>query len=212
MKPTHLKLLESHLNSLRILGSEEIESFISKVKLRKFRKNEYLIKEGEISSELIFVTKGIFRTYFTPSQGSVVTYGFTFENNFLAAYSSFITQKESGENIQAVVNSEAFIIAKDQLEQLANQYPGWTRFLKIYSEQQYLHMERLLKRVYQENAETRYVRLIKNQPHYFQHLPLNHIASYLGITQRHLSRIRKGIMVKEMEDSKNGKKPSSSPN
>lgn len=212
MKPTYLKLLESNLKGLRILATEEIEAFTSQVKLRRFRKNEYLIKEGEISAELIFVTKGIFRTYFTPLQGSVVTNGFTFENNFLAAYSSFITQKESGENIQAVVGSEALVISKDQVEQLADRYPGWTKFLKIYSEQQYLQMERHLKRVYQENAETRYVRLIENQPHYFQHLPLNHIASYLGITQRHLSRIRKGIMVKEMAQSKNAKKIPSSLN
>ena len=198
------------MKGLRFLGNEEIEAFTSQVKFRRFRKNEYLIKEGEISVELVFVTKGIFRSYFTPQQGAVVTNGFTFENNFLAAYSSFITQQESGENIQAVISSEALVILKEQVESLADKYPGWTKFLKAYSEQQYLQMEKHLKRVYQENAETRYVRLIENQPHYFQHLPLNQIASYLGITQRHLSRIRKGIMVKEMKQSKNTQKTSPS--
>lgn len=202
MKPIFIKSLEGYLKDQMIFDNEEIEAFLKLLKSRKFKKNDFLIREGEISTEMIFVSKGIFRTYFTPQPGIIITQSFTFEKNFLTSYQSFITQKESGENIQAVVHSEALVISRKDLHMLAEKFPGWTNFLKKYSVDQLMKMEKFLQRNYQENAESRYVRLIQNQPHYFQYLPLNHIASYLGITQRHLSRIRKGIMIKEMEQSK----------
>jgi len=197
MKPNHVKLFENYLRELNLFQEEEIQFISEKSTFRKFKKSEYFVEKGNKCSDFIFVTKGIFRSFFGLKPTSVITFGFTFERNFLTSLSSYITEEESEENIQAIEDSEALVLSKSDLFQLESQYPGWNKFLKIYSEKQFFRMEKIIRRIYQEDAETRYMNLIQTQPHYFQRLPLSYIASYLGITQRHRSRIRKGIMIKE---------------
>lgn len=197
IKSNHLKLFETYLRSLNLFKEEEIQFISERTRLKRFKKNEFFIKEGEKCEDFLFITKGIFRSFFCPNQSTSITHGFTFENNFLTSLSSYLTGEESEENIQSIVNSEAIVLSKAELTILEEQHLSWNKFLKIYSEKQFSRMEKIIRIIYQEDAETRYMNLIKHQPHYFQQLPLNHIASYLGITQRHLSRIRKGIMTKE---------------
>lgn len=193
----HLNLFENHLRNLNLFKEEEIEYLCQIVKPKKFQKNEFFIKEGEKCEELLFVTKGIFRSYYSPNSNTILTHGFTFENNFLTSVSSFNTENVSEESIQAILNSEGLIISKSDLSFFEKNHLGWNKFLRLNSETQLFNLERSIRRIYQEDAETGYKKLIENQPHFFKHLPLNQIASYLGITQRHLSRIRKGIMMKE---------------
>ena len=136
---------------------------------------------------------GIFRSFYYSNNDEEITYCFTFPNTLLVAYSSFITQNKSEENLQALTDSEIISISKKELENLAESNNKWLNFLKIIAEKEYVELEKWIFNHQKSNAQKRYVDLINNYPQFVQQIPLHYIASYLGITQRHLSRIRASI-------------------
>jgi CRP-like cAMP-binding protein len=86
---------------------------------------------------------------------------------------------------------EMLSIQKKEIDDLAAKSPNWMKFLKIMAERQYIELEKRIFQLQKGNALQRYVELEKKQPELIQNIPLQHLASYLGVTQRHLSRIRK---------------------
>ena len=77
------------------------------------------------------------------------------------------------------------------IQALAEASPNWMRFLRMMAEQQYLELERRIFQLQKSSAAQRYADLVRHQPAYVKLIPLQYLASYLGITQRHLSRIRR---------------------
>jgi len=185
--------MKNYLNSFNILSDDEIDLFESKVTYKKLEKGDFFIKEGETSEEIGFVISGLFRSFYYSSSEEEVTYFFAFSNTFVSAYSSFLTQTKTVENIQALTDTELFTISRDEILALEKSSINWLRFLKLVAEQEYIKMEKRIFILQKESAEKRYQDLLKNDPEYLQLVPLNYLSSYLGITQRHLSRIRKLI-------------------
>jgi CRP-like cAMP-binding protein len=109
----------------------------------------------------------------------------------MTAYSSFLTGEASQETIQAITPTELLIISKEKIESLVNKNAKWVYFLKTIAELQYIELEKRIFQLQKSNAAKRYAGLMKNQPEYIQTIPLQYLASYLGVSQRHLSRIRK---------------------
>ena len=86
------------------------------------------------------------------------------------------------------------VIPREKIALLSASNPRWVRFEKMIAEQQYIELERRVFQFQKEKAAERYKDLLNNYPDYIRHIPLQYLASYLGITQRHLSRIRKEIV------------------
>lgn len=186
-------MLKNYLKSFNVLTDDEIENLIHAMTKRDLNKADYFIRQGETCKEVAFVLSGTFRSYYISDKGEEITYCITFPNNLMTAYSSFITGQSTAENIQAITPIELLIIPKNKIDDLAINSQNWIKFLKIVAEQQYIELEKRIFQLQKNNAEYRYGELIKNQPEYVQNIPLQYLASYLGITQRHLSRIRKEI-------------------
>lgn len=186
-------MIKNYLKSYNILTDDEIEIFMQKTSKRNLKKQDYFIKEGETCKEVAFVLNGIFRSFYISDKAEEITYCITFPNNLMTAYSSFITEQSTVENIQAITDVELLIIPKSTIDDLASKSPNWIKFLKIVAEQQYIELEKRIFQLQKNNAFQRYSDLLNNQPEYIQNIPLQYLASYLGITQRHLSRIRKEI-------------------
>lgn len=184
------------LKSFNILTDIEIDDFIQLSTYKLFKKSEYFIKEGETCKQVAFVLSGSLRSYYISDKAEEITYCITFPNNLMTAYSSFLTEKPTQENIQAVTPTELLIIQKEKIEKLVQQNSNWIYFLKTIAEQQYIELEKRIFQLQKSDAAKRYADLIKNQPEYIQKIPLQYLASYLGITQRHLSRIRKELTFK----------------
>ena len=185
--------MKSYFKSFNILTDDEIEDFIELSATRILKKADYLIREGETCKNVAFVLAGTLRSYYVTEKGEEVTYCITFPNNLITAYSSFITGQSTPENIQAISAVELMVVRKDTIDDLALKNPNWVKFLKVVAEQQYVELEKRIFQLQKSNAAQRYSDLLKNQPAYIQHIPLQYLASYLGITQRHLSRIRKAF-------------------
>lgn len=191
MKNDSLRLF---LQSYNILTDIEIDDFLYLSTYKVFKKGDYFIKEGETCKEVAFVLTGSLRSYYTSDKDEEITYCITFPNSLMTAYSSYLTAQPTMENIQAITKAELLIIPKDKFEKLVQQNPNWIYFLKTIAEQQYIELEKRIFQLQKGDATKRYADLIKNQPEYIQKIPLQYLASYLGISQRHLSRIRKGVI------------------
>jgi CRP-like cAMP-binding protein len=188
MKHDSIKLF---LKSFNILTDIQIDDFIQLSTYKLFKKSEYFIKEGETCKQVAFVLSGSLRSYYISDKNDEITYCITFPNNLMTAYSSFLTAQPTYENIQAITQTELLIIPKDKVETLVNKHPNWVYFLKTIAEQQYIELEKRIFQLQKSDATKRYSDLLRNQPEYIQKIPLQYLASYLGISQRHLSRIRK---------------------
>lgn len=180
----------NYLKSFRILSNEDIDLFLSLTTIKKIKKEDFFIKEGRTCKEVGFVTKGLLRSFYYSSSGEEITYCFTFKNSFVTAYSSFISQTHTQENIEALTDVEILLISKKHIEQLELSNTNWLRVFKKIAEKEYIKMENRIFLLQKESAEIRYNNLLLNHPEYLKHIPLRYLASYLGVTQRHLSRIR----------------------
>jgi CRP-like cAMP-binding protein len=186
-----IKKMINYLKSFNILSNEDIDLFESKIIRKTLKKGDCFIKEGKTCKEVAFVTSGLFRSFYYSSSGEEVTYCFTFSNSFVSAYSSFLSQTKTAESIQALTDIELLIISRDEILKLEKSSTNWLKFFKFIAEQEYIKMEKRIFILQKESAEKRYQDLLANDPEYLQLIPLNYLSSYLGITQRHLSRIRK---------------------
>ena len=187
------KSIVDYLKQYNLFTDSEINEFISLATISTIKKGDFFIKQDEICTTLSFVNFGIFRSFYYSNNDEEITYCFTFPNTLLVAYSSFITQNKSEENLQALTDSEIISISKKELENLAESNNKWLNFLKIIAEKEYVELEKWIFNHQKSNAQKRYVDLIHSNPQIVQQIPLHYIASYLGITQRHLSRIRASI-------------------
>lgn len=186
-------MITEYFNSFKIFTSEEIAATIRLFESRKLDKGDFFVKEHEKNSEVAFIESGIFRSYYASADGNDTTYCFRFPQDMLAAYSSFITGNPSTESMQSITPANLLVIQKSTIDELEAQNPKWTMFLKLIAEQQYLELENRVFQLQKETALQRYTSLLNNHPEFVQEIPLQYLASYLGITQRHLSRIRKQI-------------------
>ncbi|MFP3833006.1 Crp/Fnr family transcriptional regulator [Chryseobacterium sp. SIMBA_028] len=186
-------MVHDFFRSFNLFSESEIEEFLQLFELRKVNKNDYFIHEGERCREVAFIKSGIFRSFYLSDDGKDMTYCFRFPNTLMAAYSSFISGSLSKENMQAITDAELLVLKKESMDTIVQDNLNWAKFLKIIAEQEYLELENRFFQLQRDSASRRYAALLENYPDYIQKIPLQYLASYLGITQRHLSRIRKEV-------------------
>lgn len=186
-------MIKDYFAAFGIFDPEELEQLETAFEYRKLDKQACFVQEGETCREVAFVVSGVFRSFYTNDEGADYTYCFRFPNDWIAAYSSFITGKPGLETLQAITDAEIWVIRKDKVAALALQNSKWERFFRIIAEQQYLELEKRIFQLQKDNAAKKYKELLLGQPELIRQIPLQYLASYLGITPRHLSRIRKGI-------------------
>ncbi|NME72886.1 Crp/Fnr family transcriptional regulator [Flammeovirga aprica JL-4] len=186
-------MLKNFILSTTTFSEQEVEEFTEKLQPAVLKKNEYFINEGEVCNKVGFVTKGIIRNYYLSSKGEEVTYCLTFPNNFINAFSSYVSGLPTRESIHAITDVELFIFNKSDFDALIEKDIRWRTFYTHLTEKAYIKLERYIFMLNMESAEKRYEDLVNNYPDFIKHIPLKYLSSYLGITQRHLSRIRKNI-------------------
>ncbi|MEO8404207.1 MAG: Crp/Fnr family transcriptional regulator [Chitinophagaceae bacterium] len=152
-------------------------------------KGEYLLTEGKVCKHLYFLEQGALRGFYN-LEGKEITYWFGFENDFVTSFHSFITQKPSVENIQLLEGSILWSISKETLSDLFNQFHEIETLVRIAYEKYYIQLEERFINAQFKTAAELYENLVKQTPHILERVPLGQIASYLGISQETLSRIR----------------------
>ncbi|MGC3943712.1 MAG: Crp/Fnr family transcriptional regulator [Chryseolinea sp.] len=169
-----------------------LDQVIASFKLQHFEKDELVVTEGKVSRHIGIVESGMFQ-YYVVKDGDEITSYVSVENTWLASVMSFVAEKPSLENIRALTKGAVFMISKTDLKKLVNDVPPFKDFYIALLEQSIVGIDESRHDLIVLSADQRYAKLLKKQPHLLQMIPLQHLASMLGITPRHLSRIRSTI-------------------
>ncbi len=153
--------------------------------------HQYQLKAGQICNEYLFLEEGFMRSYATDVDGEEVTTGFYGPANVVFEVSSFFTRSLSQEYIQAAVPCKGWYISYEQLNKLFHDLPEFREFGRSILVKGYTALKSRMLDTITQTAEQRYIQLLNSKPEVLQQASLKHIASYLGITDSSLSRIRK---------------------
>ncbi|WP_130734647.1 Crp/Fnr family transcriptional regulator [Flavobacterium sp. J27] len=185
-----MKELITYLLQFGNLNPQQIELISSKTTEIQLRKEEYLIEAGNAFNEVVYIIEGIFRIYYYNKKGDEITKYFIDENHLFAnPYKS----EPLTEYIQAITDCKLLVFSQKDWNELSNTIIGWDKIAnKIFQKGLTEKLDRRSSLV-SEDATTRYLTFLEKFPTLANRVPLSHIASYLGITQQSLSRIRKNI-------------------
>lgn len=156
------------------------------------KKNKDLQPIGHTCKTIYFITHGAARIYYY-KDGNDITECFVFENQIIARVESLFTGKPSQKAIEIIEDAELIAINATQLFKLYDTFPDIERLFRRIFEAAYVDTVNRVESIQFHSAEERYRTLLNETPNILQRVPLKHIASYLGITQVSLSRIRASI-------------------
>src|SRR5215213_5051185 len=180
-------------NLVSLPKAEEIATHFSQ---KTIPKNEFFLMGGYHSNEYLFLEKGFMRAFAHDTEGTEVTTNFYSERQVVFEVSSFFNRTISKENIQAITDCEGWYITYEQLNMLFHSLPEFRDFGRSILVKGFASLKTRMLSLITETAEERYISLIRSNPEIFQYAPLKQIASYLGITDTSLSRIRKEMIKK----------------
>jgi CRP-like cAMP-binding protein len=184
-----METLFAHIRQYGKLTNEALKDLGDALTKAELSKGALLMEEGNVCHHIYFLEKGCLRGFYN-LDGKEVTYWFGFENNFVTSFFSFITRQPAVENIQLMEDCVLWAITHERLQQLYAQHHDIERLGRIMNERYYVMLEERFMRNHFKEAKERYENLITQSPHILQRVPLGYVASYLGITQETLSRIR----------------------
>ena len=175
------------------LNEQQVDYLLGKATECTLARNGYFSEAGKIPRQIAFVLEGVLRFCYYNNKGEEITHYFIGEGQFITDYAKFEAQIVASEYIQAVTNCKMLVFSKDAWDEVANTIVGWenmeSKMVKKCLTESIDRRSRLLT----EDATTRYLSFIKDFERIINRIPLSYIASYLGITQQSLSRIRKNI-------------------
>lgn len=182
----------NHLDHLSPLSPKALNAIMELLTEVKIKKHQNLQTIGQTCKTIYFVQEGAARIFYY-KDGKDVTEYFAFENDPIIRAESLFTGKPSHKAIEAINETIFLAIPAKPLFTLFDQYRDIERLFRILVEHSYVDTINRLESLQFNSAEERYLFLLKKSPQIVKEIPLKHIASYLGITQVSLSRIRGNI-------------------
>ncbi|GAB3573156.1 Crp/Fnr family transcriptional regulator [Hymenobacter daeguensis] len=159
---------------------------------RSLHKNEFLLHADSVSDAYLFLDRGLLRAFVYDAEGNEVTTGFYSGGQVAFEASSFFNRTPSQQYMQALTECEGWLVTHQQFNALFHARPEFREFGRSVLVRTLAAMqERMLDQI-RETATARYEKLMKASPEVLLHAPLKYIASYLGVTDTSLSRIRGG--------------------
>jgi len=183
--------MKQFFESFQLLSPSELDELVRHIQKRIIKKDEFLIKEGKICEEMMFVKSGIFRAFYSTEKGEEITYCLAFPGMVVTALSSFISGQPTQENFQAITDIELEVLPKSVMEKWYDTSANWLKVNKLLMEEEYMKLEKRAISLQKEGAKQRYEAMMLAYPKEINYVPLLFLASYLGVTPRHLSRLRK---------------------
>ena len=175
------------------LNQQQIDLITKKAEMLELRKEEYFSEAGKIAQQVGFVLDGIVRVCYYNNKGEEITKYFIDENNLVVDLESFNNDICSNAYVQAVTDCKILVFSKKDWKELLDIIIPWNSIVnKIISRALIQKVERRSPLV-TEDAATRYLTFLKIYPNAVNRIPLSYVASYLGMTQSSLSRIRKNV-------------------
>lgn len=188
-----MEQLINYLLQFGQLNQHQIELVRSKAVIRSTKKDEYYHEAGKVPREVIFLTEGIMRVCYYNNNGNEITKYFLDEGHFVADIHSFNQGIPSTEYVQAITDCTYVVLSKRALDELSMTIVGWDAIISKVTAKGMADKVNRISAMMADDAKERYLRFLTNFPTLANRVPLSYLASYLGITQSSLSRIRRNI-------------------
>jgi CRP-like cAMP-binding protein len=190
--PTSLSKIQSFIRHFIQPNDEEWNAFADILQEKKLKKKDLLLEGGQVCNFIGFINSGVIREY-AFENGKESTVDFVSENQFVVDFQSFIMVKKSRQYLEALTDVDLLMFKKDAINALYDKYKIWERFGRLIIEHVFCNMEEKRKKIIATSHEEQYRNFATAYPDVVQQVPQYYIASYLGLTPEHLSRIRKKV-------------------
>jgi len=172
--------------------------FQSRLSMKRYAKGETILYQGDICKELYFINRGLARGYIIDESGKDFTWGIFFNdstahmtNIFVVEYDSFLRQSASSIHIEALEECEIVAVSYDDVRFLYKSLKKGERFGRLMAEEAYSYLHNMTIERQTKSAKQRFEKFMHETPHLLDKVPQYHIATFLGITPQHLSRLKK---------------------
>ena len=190
-----MQALFNHIAQFVDVPAEAVDALLPHIQEKNLPKGDFFVRQGVVCRHIAFIEEGFLRLFYEVD-GKDITRDITREQTFLSAMSSYLSGEPSQENVQALTDCKLWVIQKGKLESLYEQFPVFERLARKSLENFFIEHQQRIYTLIAEPAEARYERLLRERPDVLERVPLQYIASLLGIAQPTLSRIRKRIVGK----------------
>ena len=178
-------------------GKKEVDYFISLLQEKKLKKKQFLIHENELNTFTAFVIKGCLRSYSVDKNGFEHVVQFAPPGWWIADMSSIISKQPGKLNIDALEDSEMFLLKRVDQEKLFDKHPVFERLFRILTENSIAANHGRLMDYMGLSAQERYKGFCERYPSLMKTLPQKQIAAYIGVTPEFLSKIKAGIIKRK---------------
>ena len=178
-----------YLDSVHPLSPELREYLIEHVNVRTLSRKDKLLKAGHICRHIYFIESGMLRCYYMKGNTEVNSW-FMREFDFAVSIESFYQQEESFESIEAVEDCTVQYLSFEDLQYVYNNFPEFNYTLRELTQRYYRLWAQQLYGLRMQNSQERYDWLIQHHPDLLQRVPAKHVASYLGLTEVTMSKLR----------------------
>jgi CRP-like cAMP-binding protein len=186
--------IKAYIDQIAAISEEDWDFFKSKLQRRIFSKKTVFLKINEIENHISFIESGVVRL-FIPKENpeKEITFGFSFQNQFISAYDSFLTQKPSLYQLQTLTETTILSISHKDLQEVYKTTQIGNLIGRLTAERLFLIKSTREQNLLNLSAEERYLKLFKERSELLKVIPLKYISSYIGVTAQALSRIRKRL-------------------
>jgi CRP-like cAMP-binding protein len=178
------------------MKEEVVNKIVESFRLKEFSKGDFFLKEGKVSNEYLFLESGYMRAFLLDTGGNEVTVNFYSPNSVVFEVSSFFQRVPSQESIHALTDCKGWMLTFEELNTLFHTIPEFREFGRALLVKGFVALKIRTLSMINKTAEQRYANLLASSPEIVQNAPLKYIASYLGLTDTSLSRIRKEFSKK----------------
>ncbi|MDR6460568.1 CRP-like cAMP-binding protein [Chryseobacterium vietnamense] len=189
---------ETAIYPLFDLTDEEKEMIRAEAKIQHLEINSYIIRENSTADSLLFLQKGVVRSFYVKDHREINT-EFFFEHNFFTALTSYLTGEKTSLNFQCLEASEIIVLPKIVTDRLLTD-PKWHQLINEILTKEFIKKCRRESSFLLHDSYERYLYFLEQFPHSENRIPLFHIASYLGMSPETLSRVR-GKKIRQIDVS-----------
>jgi CRP-like cAMP-binding protein len=184
------EVFETYIRANGDFTPEDVKLMRSLAIIKKIRRKEFLLQEGEVCKYKIFIAKGLLKSYCLKDDGTEHIMRFSPENSWTTDHESFKNQTPAQSNVEALEHSEVVMWTRENLAELHTSIPAFKSYTErlIESALKSSHERILMNLSY--TSEEKYEDFIASFPDVFRRVPLHMVASYLGVSRETLSRIR----------------------
>ena len=184
------KSLISAINNFFAASEQQMTQITAFFTVVHLKKNDFFLEEGQVCKKIGFLNTGLIRHYYATDHNEVTRW-MSLPNDFTTSLRSFILQIPSIENLQAVTDCELIVLNRKAFDFLIEKNEAFKTFYIKALEYNYITVEDRVFSLIEKSAEERFEWMAKTQIRFIQQVPVMYTASMLGITPRHLSRLRK---------------------